>query len=82
MQQEQRKLPRQSVAINFVQALAAVLLGNAAYLLLSPYLPARAQHQPSQYDLGMLIDFWFCLVAFGLIKTARSWSRKRRERQG
>jgi hypothetical protein len=78
MEQEQRKLPRQSVAINFVQALAAVLLGNAAYLLLSPYLPARARHQPSRYDLGMLIDFWFCLVAFGLIKAARSWSRKRR----
>ena len=80
MEQEQRKLPRQSVAINFVQALAAVLLGNAAYLLLSPYLPARARHQAFKFDVGMLVDFWFCLVAFGLIKTARSWSRKRRER--
>jgi hypothetical protein len=82
MEQEQRKLPRQSVAINFVQALAAVLLGNAAYLLLSPYLPVRARHQAFKFDLGMLVDFWFCLAAFGLIKTARSWSRKRREREG
>ena len=73
MDQPQRKLPRQSIAVNFIQALAAVLLGNAAYLLLSPYLPARARHQVFKFDLGMLVDFWFCLVAYGLIRTARRW---------
>lgn len=64
-----------------MQALAAVLLGNAAYLLLSPYLPARARHQVFKFDVGMLVDFWFCLVAFGLIRTARAWGRKRGERR-
>ena len=81
MAQERRPVSRQSVAVNFVQALAAVLLGNAAYLLLSPYLPAMARHQVFKFDLGMLVDFWFCLVAFGLIRTARSWSKKRRARK-
>jgi hypothetical protein len=23
--------------------------------------------------LGMVVDFWFCLVAYGLIRTARKW---------
>ncbi len=81
MAQEPRPLSRQSVAVNIVQALAAVLLGNAAYLLLSPYLPPMARHQVFKFDLGMLVDFWFCLVAFGLIRTARSWSKKRRDRR-
>jgi len=69
---------KQSVVANFVQSLAAVLLGNAAYLLLSPYLPAPARHTVLKMDLGVLVDFWFCLVAFGLIRTA-IWWRHRRE---
>jgi hypothetical protein len=24
---------------------------------------------PFQIDLGLVVDFWFCLVVFGLIKT-------------
>lgn len=54
---------------NFVQALAAVLAGNAAYFLLLPHLPPQARHVPQRLDLGMLVDFWFCLVIFGAIKT-------------
>jgi hypothetical protein len=76
---ERRAVSKESVAVNFVQALAAVLLGNAAYLLLSPYLPAAARHRVFKFDLGMLVDFWFCLAAFGLIRSARTWSKKRRE---
>ena len=71
-------MSKQSVAINFVESLAAVLLGNAAYLLLSPYMPPLARHRVFQYDFGMVVDFWFCAVAFGLIRTARWWrSRKK-----
>jgi hypothetical protein len=62
---------------NFVESLLAVLLGNAAYFLLSPSLPSAAQHKAFQLDLGMVIDFWFCVVAFGLMRTARWWRRKR-----
>jgi hypothetical protein len=62
-----------SVPVNFIQALAAVVLGNVAYFLLVPSFPPAARHRPLQPDLGMLIDFWFCLVAYGLIRTARKW---------
>jgi hypothetical protein len=64
---------KQSVTVNFVQALAAVVLGNVVYFLLVPSLPRSARHQPTHFDLGMLIDFWLCLVAYGLIRTARRW---------
>jgi hypothetical protein len=56
-------------AANFTHALAAILAGNAAYFLLMKYLPPRARHVPFQTDLGLAVDFWLCLVAFGLIKT-------------
>jgi len=62
-----------SVTVNFIQALAAIILGNVVYFLLEPSLPRIAQHQLFRPDLGMLIDFWFCLVAYGLIRTARKW---------
>jgi len=64
--------------INFVQSLLAVLLGNAAYFLLMPSLPPAARHRPFQYDLGLVVDFWFCVVAFGLMKTAQFWRHRRR----
>ncbi len=54
---------------NFVKSLIAVLAGNAAYfLLLAPRLPAAARHRAFDFDLGLLIDFWLCLVAYGLIE--------------
>jgi hypothetical protein len=64
---------KQSVLVNFIQALAAVILGNVAYFLLAPTFPPIARHHPFRVDLGMLVDFWFCLVAYGLIRTARKW---------
>ena len=53
---------------NFVQALVAVLAGNVLYFLLVPHLPPPARHVPPRLDLGMLVDFWICLVIFGAIK--------------
>jgi hypothetical protein len=75
---EWNPMSKQSVAVNFVESLAAVLLGNAAYLLLSPYMPPLARHTVFKIDFGMLVDFWFCLVAFGVIKTARWWRNRKR----
>ena len=66
-------MSKPSVLVNFVQAFAAVILGNVGYFALRPSLPSVAQHQAFKMDLGMLIDFWFCLVAYGLIRTARRW---------
>lgn len=71
-------MPKQSVRGNFVQALIAVLAGNAAYFLLMPYLPVAARHVVFRYDLGLVVDFWFCLVAFGLVKMILSWRTRRR----
>jgi hypothetical protein len=62
-------------AANFIHALVAVLVGNAGYFLLSGYLPPGARHVPFQVDLGLLVDFWFCLVVFGLIKMVAGWGR-------
>ncbi|MFZ0806856.1 MAG: hypothetical protein WAN03_11760 [Candidatus Sulfotelmatobacter sp.] len=61
------------VVINLLQALLAIILGNLAYFGLLSSLPAVARHRPFRMDLGMVIDFWFCLVAYGLIRTARRW---------
>jgi hypothetical protein len=61
------------VLINFIQALCAIILGNVAYFLLAPALPPAAHHRLFQFDLGLVVDFWFCLVAYGLIRTARRW---------
>ncbi|HYA25526.1 MAG TPA: hypothetical protein VEF05_15290 [Terriglobales bacterium] len=62
-------------ADNFLHALVAVLVGNAAYFLLEKYLPPRAHHVPFKIDLGMVVDFWFCLVVFGIIKTVAARTR-------
>lgn len=53
---------------NFVQSLAAVLAGNAAYFLLMPYLPQAARHIPFQTDMGFLLDAGFCLAFLGVIR--------------
>jgi hypothetical protein len=66
-----------SVTTNFVQSLLAVLLGNAGYYILMPSLPPAARHRLLQVDLGLLVDFWFCVVAFGLIRTAQWWRHRK-----
>jgi hypothetical protein len=58
---------------NFLQTLLAIILGNVVYFVLLPHLPPVARHHPLRLDLGMLLDFWFCLVAYGVIRTARKW---------
>jgi hypothetical protein len=64
---------KSSVLVNFLQALLAVILGNLVYFVLVPSFPPIARHHPFKPDLGMAVDFWFCLVAYGLIRTARKW---------
>lgn len=61
---------------NFLKSLVAVVVGNAIYfLLLMPLLPAAGRHGIARIDLGLAIDFWVCLVVFGLIELV---ARKRR----
>jgi len=61
-----------SVLVNLIQAFCAILLGNVAYFFLAHSLPLP-RHRPFQFDVGLAVDFWFCLVAYGLIRTARKW---------
>ena len=66
---------------NFVQSLIAVVAGNVVYFLLMPYLPAGAQHRdPTRLDWGIVVDFWFCVVFLGAIKTFTRWGRKSEQR--
>jgi hypothetical protein len=67
-----KKASKQTVLANFLQAFFAVVLGNAAYFLLAPSLHLP-RHRPFQPDWGLIVDFWFCAVAYGLIRTARKW---------
>jgi hypothetical protein len=64
---------KSSVMFNLLQALLAIVLGNVVYFLLLPSLPPAARHHPFHVDLGSAVDFWFCLVVYGLIRTARRW---------
>jgi len=56
---------------NFLDALAAVLAGNAIYYLLMPHLPAVARHRLFQEDWGLFVDFLVCTIIFGVVKYLR-----------
>ncbi len=65
---------------NFWKSLAAVLLGNAVYFSVMSQLPPAARHVPNRIDLGLVVDFWFCLVAYGAIDLLlRRRTRRHRE---
>jgi len=49
----------------------AIVAGNAIYFSLQRFLPARAQHQPFQMDWGLAVDFWICLVCYGVVRLIR-----------
>jgi hypothetical protein len=61
-----------SVLLNLFQALFAIILGNIAYFFLAPSLPLP-RHRPFQIDVGLLVDSWFCVAVYGMIRTARRW---------
>jgi len=56
---------------NFLDALVAVLAGNAIYYLLMPHLPIAARHRLFKEDWGLLVDFAICTVIFAAVKYAR-----------
>jgi hypothetical protein len=64
---------KSGVIVNLLQAFLAVVLGYVVYFVIAPSLPPIARHHPFHLDLGVVLDFWFCLVAYGLIRTARRW---------
>jgi hypothetical protein len=47
----------------------AVVLGNLLYFfVLMRYLPPAGRHRTDRLDLGLLVDFWVCLVVYGVIE--------------
>jgi hypothetical protein len=67
-------------ATRWVKSLVAVLLGNGLYFSLLPYLPPAARHQPLELDVGVLVDFWFCLFVYGLLEAGAQIDRWWRQR--
>ena len=57
--------------LNFWRSLIAVVAGNLIYLGVERYLPARGQHRIYQIDLGLAVDFWFCLACYGIVRMIR-----------
>jgi len=62
---------RRTTMKNFLDALAAVLAGNAIYYLLMPHLPTVARHRLFTEDWGLLVDFLICTVIFAGVKYAK-----------
>jgi hypothetical protein len=60
-----------NTAKNFLDALLAVLSGNALYYLLMPHLPAVARHGLFKEDWGLLVDFAICTIIFAAVKYGR-----------
>jgi len=55
-----RKILKQTVA---------VVVGNLFYFfVLMPHLPASGRHRPDRLDLGLIVDFWVCVVLYGVIE--------------
>ena len=65
-------MSKPGVSINLIQALCAIVLGNLAYFFVGPWFHLP-RHRPFQLDWGLVTDFWLCVVAYGLIRTARKW---------
>jgi len=63
-----RKLLKQTIAI---------VVGNLFYfLILMPHLPPAGWHRPDRLDLGLVVDFWVCVVVYGLIELL-DWKRRK-----
>ena len=56
---------------NFLDALVAVLAGNAIYYLLMPHLPDVVRHGLFREDWGLLVDFAICSSIFVVVKYIR-----------
>jgi len=56
---------------NLLDALLAVVAGNAIYFLLMPHLPRAMQHSLFREDWGLVVDFGICAIILIIAKIAR-----------
>ncbi len=66
-----RSITKSTTLRNFLDALVAVLAGNALYFLLMPHLPPVMRHSLFKQDFGLVVDFIVCAIIFALIKFSR-----------
>jgi hypothetical protein len=59
----------------WIKFMVSIILGNVLYFALSPHLPPAAQHHSWTVDLGTIVDFWLCLVVYGLWELGASFLR-------
>ncbi|HYX52936.1 MAG TPA: hypothetical protein VE783_05755 [Candidatus Limnocylindrales bacterium] len=59
----------------FTLAASAVILGNVLYLWIQRFLPPNAQHQAFRIDLGLVADFWLCVVLYSVFMFLYNKSR-------
>lgn len=57
----------------------AVVGGNLLYyFVLMPHLPPAGRHRPDRLDLGLIADFWVCVVLYGVLELLdRKWRSRR-----
>lgn len=73
--------PRINLWANFWKSLIAVVSGNLLYMfIIMPRLPVPGRHRLYQIDLGLLIDFWICLVIYGFIELVLRLKRRSKSR--
>ena len=63
-----RGMPVTPTAERWLKYLIAVLLGNALYFALAPHLPPAARHATDRFNVGTLVDLWFCVAVYGLLE--------------
>jgi hypothetical protein len=60
-----------STSRRWAEYLVAVLLGNVAYLLVEPQLPATMRHRMFRVDVGLGVDFLICVAIYAVVRLAR-----------
>ncbi len=64
---------------NLIKSAIAVAVGNAIYfLVLMPVLPPAGRHAIGRIDLGLLIDFWVCVLVYGMTEVIAKMRHRRR----
>ena len=53
----------------------SIVIGNLLYFALMPHLPPAAQHHSWTVDLGTVVDFWLCLLVYGLLELGSFFRR-------
>ncbi len=66
---------------NFWRSLIAVLAGNAIYFSVQGFLPPKARHEPYAIDWGLAVDFWMCLVCYGVVSLIHRYRNRARGHQ-